>query len=317
MPRTLITGGAGFLGSHLAEAVLATGSPCLVFDAFDGAYPRKQKLANLATALSHPRFDLREGSILDAPAVAEVFTAFRPEVVFHLAALPGVRPSVEDPVRYAEVNGTGTLHILEAARHYGVKRLVFASSSSVYGEASPPFDEVSTSTRPISPYAASKLAAEGYCHAYAHLHRLRIACLRLFTVYGPRQRPDLAIHRFLSAVRAGHPVPVYGDGSAVRDFTFCGDVIPAMLRAAELDERFSVFNLSGGTPVTVRGLLDTVGRVTGRQVLLQEHPPQPGDVGATAANLQRARDRLGYRPETALEHGIRQQWEWMLAHPEL
>jgi UDP-glucuronate 4-epimerase len=247
----------------------------------------------------------------------EVFARIRPEAVIHLAARAGVRPSIEQPVLYEQVNISGTVTLLELCREYGVKKFLFGSSSSVYGATSKaPFSEDHVDLRPISPYAATKLAGEMLCYTYAHLFALPVVCLRFFTVYGPRQRPDLAIHKFTALMEAGKPVPVFGDGSTGRDYTFVDDIVAGILAALErTPERengvpFEIFNLGNSHPVKLAELVELLERVTGRKAIREQKPLQPGDVPLTWANITKASRTLGYSPATGLEEGLTRFVAW-------
>ena len=236
----------------------------------------------------------------------------RPGAIVHIAAMAGVRPSIERPRLYAEVNLDGTVNLLEAAARHGVGRFVFASSSSVYGNnAKVPFSEDDPVDHPISPYAATKRAGELLCHSWWHLNRVPIACLRFFTVFGPRQRPDLAISKFLHLVRDGAELPVFGDGSTSRDYTYVDDIVDGVLAAIRRIDRFRIYNLGGSSPHTLTELIDTVGRVTGAAPQIRRMPMQAGDVERTFADVRRAAEELGYAPRVGLEEGIARQWAWM------
>jgi UDP-glucuronate 4-epimerase len=311
-PRVLLTGGAGFIGSHLAEALLARGCELLVLDDLNGYYDPALKRANLGEIRRAGPFEFVQGDICDAPLVEEIFARFRPDTVVHLAARAGVRPSLEQPALYQRVNVEGTAVLLEAARRHGAGRFVFASSSSVYGAASRvPFSEDDPVRAPISPYAASKIAGEALCHVYSHLYGLRIVCLRFFTVYGPRQRPDLAIRKFAEAIAAGRPIPVFGDGSTGRDYTYIDDIVAGILAAIAYEAPFEVFNLGNSSPVLLRDMIATLERVLGREAVIDRQPLQPGDVPITYADISRARRLLGWSPHTPLETGIRRMVQWM------
>jgi UDP-glucuronate 4-epimerase len=301
----LVTGGAGFIGSHLTAALLRDGHRVTVIDGFTDPPRQRRNLAEIPPAFTLVEADIRSLAALPSPL---------PDIVFHLAALPGVRRSVEAPLEYAEVNTLGTVRLLDAVRRAGVPRFVFASSSSVYGAGAPlPFSEDYSTTCPLSPYAASKLAAEAYCQSFARGHGLAVTCFRLFTVYGPRQRPDLAIARFLRAAATGEPVPFYGDGTSSRDYTFVDDAVAGLLAAVPFDFGFRIFNLAAGQPVSLNNLLAAVTRVTGRSPVLQPLPAHPADADATLADITKARQILGFQPSVSFEHGLRRQWRWALA----
>lgn len=317
--RILLTGGAGFIGSHVAEALLRRGAQLAIVDNFDPFYPPEWKRANVNDVARIGAFELCEADICDEAALRSFFARTNPEVVIHLAARAGVRPSIEQPRLYERVNVAGTANLLDLAREFGVRKFVFGSSSSVYG-ASPrvPFAEDQAELRPISPYAATKLAGELLCHTYSYLYRLPILCLRFFTVYGARQRPDLAIHKFTALIEGGKPVPVFGDGSAGRDYTYVDDIVSGVLAALEFDPDpgavpFEVFNLGNSHPVRLDELLRLLERITGKKVLREVKPPQPGDVPLTWASLSKAERCLGYRPATPIEEGLRRFVAWYRA----
>ena len=310
--RLLVTGAAGFIGSHVCEALLARGDDVVGVDNFDPFYARAVKERNLEGLRRTKGFRFVEADIVrDALPLDGV------SVVLHLAARPGVRPSLEDPASYGETNVTGTIRVFEAARRTGLLRVVFGSSSSVYGDATPaPFAEDTAAVWPISPYAASKRAGELMAYAFAHLYGMQIACLRFFTVYGPRQRPDLAIHRFTHLIATGQPVRMHGDGSSERDYTYITDCVEGVLAAVEWTARprpeglAEAINIGGGARVRLDRLIELIGRTLGRDVRVERHADQPGDVRLTAADLRRAERELRYRPAVGIEEGIRQFVRW-------
>jgi UDP-glucuronate 4-epimerase len=310
--KVVVTGAAGFIGSHVCEALIAQGQQVVGVDNFDPFYPRAIKEGNLKSLRSHPAFRLVEADVArDALSMDGV------AAVLHLAAKAGVRPSLEAPAAYAEANVTGTARVLDAARRAGVGRVVFGSSSSVYGDATPaPFAEDAPALEPISPYAATKRAAELLAHAFAHLYPMRIICLRFFTVYGPRQRPDLAIHRFTDSIARGHPVRMHGDGSSERDYTYISDCVDGVLAALARTEAagaagsVELLNIGGGERVRLDRLIALIARALGREARIERHPDQPGDVRLTDADLHRAERALGYRPRVGIEEGIRNFVRW-------
>ncbi len=314
--RVLLTGGAGFIGSHAAEALLAGGSELSIVDNFDPFYDPAVKRANLAAVRARGSFTLHETDICDRDRLRAAFAAVKPQIVIHLAARAGVRPSIADPVGYERTNIAGTLHTLELCREYGVERLVFGSSSSVYGAKShAPFSEERTDLRPISPYAATKLAGELLCYTYAHLYTMPVVCLRFFTVYGPRQRPDLAIRKFTALIEAGKPIPVYGDCLAGRDYTYVEDIVSGILAACQVPltgegAPFRVFNLGNSHPVTLFEMIALLERATGKTAIREALPPQAGDVPLTWADISKAERELGYRPGTPIEEGLRKFVDW-------
>jgi UDP-glucuronate 4-epimerase len=311
--RVLVTGGAGAIGSQLVDALLARGDRVAVLDCFHDFYPRARKERNLAAARAHPGFEgLYEVDIRDAQGVRAAFAAARPEGVVHLAARAGVRPSLEDPVGYCDVNLSGTAVVLAAAVAQGVPRLVFASSSSVYG-ARPrgPFEEDSLADRPLSPYGATKRGGELLCHAVHHASGLAVTCLRFFTVYGPRQRPDLAIHKFALLALAGRPIPVYGDGSAERDFTYVSDIVDGVTRALDRAAGYHIYNLGRGSPVTLAETIAALERALGVPIRREALPEQPGDVPRTWASIALAQRELGYQPRVDLDAGLEAFVRWL------
>ncbi|MBI2685232.1 MAG: NAD-dependent epimerase/dehydratase family protein [Acidobacteria bacterium] len=309
--QCLVTGGAGFIGSHVTDALLDSGHHVALFDNLNGEYDPALKRRNVSASLAKGSVEFFEGDVRDETALAAAMASFRPEIVFHLAALPGVRRSVEFPALYIDNNVQGTATALECARRAKVRKFVFASSSSVYGLGTPiPFDEERTSTLPISPYAASKLAGEKLCHAYSHLYGLQVVCLRLFTVYGPRQRPDLAFHKFIRAMLAGSEITTFGDGSMRRDFTFYSDAVAGLLAAMNLDAPFETINIGGGRTYSLKDVFEVLVSVTGRPAKTRPADRQPGDVDATFACIDKARRLLGYEPAVSLLDGMRRQVDW-------
>ncbi|HYB60500.1 MAG TPA: NAD-dependent epimerase/dehydratase family protein [Methylomirabilota bacterium] len=318
--KVLLTGGAGFVGSHVAEALLSRGNSLAILDNLDDFYPPARKKANLEEVRRKGSFEFFASDICDTSSLREVFAAFRPSAVIHLAARAGVRPSIEQPALYERVNVFGTLQLLDLAKKFGVEKFVYGSSSSVYGAASAvPFSEDQRDLRPISPYAATKLAGELLLFTYAHLYHFDAVCLRFFTVYGPRQRPDLAIHKFTALLEAGEPVPVFGDGSTARDYTYVDDIVAGVLAALEFappvrnGAHFEVFNLGNSRPVTLNDLILKLESATGRKAIRRAMPSQLGDVPVTWADISRAEKFLGYRPQTSLDIGLERFVRWFRA----
>jgi UDP-glucuronate 4-epimerase len=315
--HVLLTGGAGFIGSHVAEALLRRGLRLSIVDSLDDFYSPAAKRTNLEEARKVGDFNLCELDLCDFDALRQIIAKLQPDTIIHLAARAGVRPSIENPQLYERVNVGGTVNLLELARQLGVKRFIFGSSSSVYGITNRvPFVEDDPCLRPISPYAATKLAGEFFCHTYAHLYSLSTVCLRFFTVYGPRQRPDLAIRKFTTLMEAGKPIPVFGDGSMGRDYTFVGDTVAGVLATLDYDfppdaTPFEIFNLGNSHPVSLNELIETLERVTGRVALREQRPLQPGDVPITWANIDKAARMLGYRPATPLAEGLEKFVRWL------
>jgi UDP-glucuronate 4-epimerase len=314
--KILVTGGAGFIGSHCAEALLNLGVEVVVFDDFNDFYNPAIKENNLAAILN--RITLIRGDIRDAELVEKTFTQHRFDAVIHLAARAGVRPSISDPKLYFTTNIDGTFNLLDACRHHGVNRFIFASSSSVYGiNEKVPFSENDRIERTISPYAATKIAGEQICSNYAHLFGIHCACLRFFTVYGPRQRPDLAIAKFTRAIRDGKPIDRYGDGSTARDYTYIEDIVQGILAAAAYTETssFEIFNLGGSATTTLAELIQLIEDAVGQKAQIRQLPDQPGDVPKTYADVEKAHRLLDYQPHTPIRDGVRKYAAWLAAQP--
>lgn len=319
--RAIVTGCAGFIGSHAAGALLDAGWSVVGIDSLDPYYDVALKRRNLDEVAARGQgFSFIEADITDAGAMDRVFTDVRPDAVLHLAARAGVRPSIKDPAGYAIANVVGTQRVLDAAERAGCKRIVCASSSSVYGNnPKTPFAETDAIDAPISPYAATKKAAELIGYTHHHLTGASVGMLRFFTVFGPRQRPDLAIRLFLSRVARGEPIQLFGDGSTSRDYTFVDDIVAGVLAALDRidDHGYRVWNLGGDHPVSLAELVDIVGTVAGREPVIERRPMQPGDVQRTWADLTRAREELDYAPRTSVPDGIRAQFEWMRANGDV
>jgi len=313
-----VTGAAGFIGSHTVERLLARGAKVVGVDNFDPYYSRRLKEQNIANIRNTAGcFEFFESDICDRDTMRALFSRVKPRGVIHLAAKAGVRPSIEDPVGYANANVTGTAVMLDCAHHFGCDRIVIASSSSVYGNSQEvPFSETLDVNAPISPYAASKRSCEIIAHAHHHLTKMPTALLRFFTVFGPRQRPDLAIEKFLRKVAAGESIEMFGDGSTSRDYTFVDDIVTGVLASYERvpDYGYRIWNLGGSHPTTLREMIDTISRVVGRPANIVNKPMQPGDVDRTWADLSRSCAELGFNPTTDFESGVRQQWTWICKH---
>lgn len=308
----LVTGAAGFIGSTLVERLLAEGRRVIGVDSFDPFYPEEQKHRNLGKAQTSPDFVLHRADIRDAGSLARVFASERIDGVVHLAALAGVRPSLERPGDYADVNVLGTTRILDAMVRGDVPHAVVASSSSVYGEREDgPFRESDPVERPISPYAATKRAAELVSHTFHHIHGTTVTQARIFTAFGPRQRPDLAIRKFAELMLAGEPLPVYGDGSAVRDFTFVEDLVGGLVAALDQPRGFAILNFGAGRTISVNEVIATLERVLQVSARVERGPRQPGDVSRTWADIGQARAQLGYDPKTPFEDGVARFAAWL------
>ncbi|HNR98543.1 MAG TPA: GDP-mannose 4,6-dehydratase [Planctomycetota bacterium] len=314
--RVCITGAAGFIGSWTARALLARGDEVIGIDNFDPYYDRAHKERNLAELRSQGRFAFAETDIR-APETAALVAHCRPDVLVHLAARPGVRASLEDPAAAADINVRGLAVMLEAARAAGVPHFVFASSSSVYGERPQgPFKETDRVDHPVSPYAATKKAGELLCHSFAHAFGTSVVALRFFTVYGPRQRPEMAIAAFARALAAGAPLKVLGDGSARRDFTYIDDVVDGVVRAIDRPGGCRIYNLGRGETVTVMETIRALEETMGRKAVLEFGPGSRGDVSLTSADIARARHELGYAPRVSLREGVARYVAWLRAQGE-
>lgn len=313
MNNLLVTGGAGFIGSHLVDRLLAERAATItVVDDFNDFYAPDIKRANVTGHLKNDHYRLVQADIRDRQALDQIFAERSFDCIVHLAARAGVRPSLAQPELYAETNINGTLNLLELARQHNIKQFVFGSSSSVYGiNAKVPFSEDDPIRQPISPYAATKAAGELLCHTYSHLYGIRCVCLRFFTVYGARQRPDLAIHKFARLMTEGKSIPVFGDGSTRRDYTYIDDIIAGVVASIDYDDTdYEVFNLGESQTVELRELISLLERELDTQATIERLPPQPGDVPQTFADITKAQRLLGYNPQTKIEEGIRRFVEW-------
>jgi UDP-glucuronate 4-epimerase len=311
--KILVTGGAGFIGSHLVDRLLVeSAAHVTVVDNFNEFYDPAIKRANVSAHLQRADFELIEADVADERAMSDLFARARFDCVVHLAARAGVRPSLEDPLAYEETNVRGTYTLLENARRNRVPQFIFGSSSSVYGVNSRvPFSEEDPIATPISPYAATKIAGESACHVYSHLYDLRVVCLRFFTVYGARQRPDLAIHKFARLISQGKPIPIYGDGSTQRDYTYIDDIVAGVVAAMNYDQsRFEVINLGESQTVELRRLVELLESALGKRAMIDHLPLQPGDVPVTFADVGKARRLLAYEPRTTIEAGIDRFVDW-------
>src|SRR5881398_1921995 len=310
--RVLVTGGAGFIGSHLVEKLLAAGHEVVILDDFNDFYDPQIKHTNIASFAKNVtvcHVDLRDGA-----AVRNLFHRENVDAIAHLAARAGVRPSIQHPQLYYDTNVGGTLHLLEAARQTGVERFIFASSSSVYGASKTvPFSEDQHLTQTLSPYAATKIAGEFLCSTYSHLYQLRVAALRYFTVYGPRQRPDLAIHQFARRIYAGQAIDQFGDGTTRRDYTFIDDVIQGTIAALQYEgPLYDIFNLGESETIRLKDLISAIENALWKKAKINRLPEQPGDMPLTCADISKARQLLGYNPTTKLSEGLPRFIEWFL-----
>jgi UDP-glucuronate 4-epimerase len=309
--KVLITGAAGFIGSHLCECLLSDGCEVIGVDNFDDFYDPQIKRKNIEGCLKDKNFQLIEADIRNSTAMDNVLGG-DVEIIVHLAARAGVRPSIEQPLLYADVNVNGTMVLLEAAKKCKVNKFIFGSSSSVYGNNEKvPFSEGDNVDFPISPYAATKKACELVCHTYYHLYGISMTCLRFFTVYGPRQRPDLAIHKFVKLIEQGKPIPVYGDGTMMRDFTYIDDIIAGTVAAMDKCGGFNIYNLGESKPITVNELVAEIEKALGKNAKKEHLPLQAGDVERTYADITKAAKELGYNPSTSIRDGLENFVTWL------
>jgi UDP-glucuronate 4-epimerase len=314
----LVTGGAGFIGSHVCERLLNEGHTVHALDDINPYYDPSFKERNLAElrSIGGDRFELHQGDIAETAVVEAAMDAAKFDQIIHLAARAGVRPSLEEPLLYQQVNVGGTTNILEAARRRDIHKVTIASSSSVYGlNAKVPFSESDTVATPISPYAASKLACESLGHVYHHIYGMDVAMLRFFTVYGPRQRPDLAIFKFAKLIMAGKPIPVFGDGTSARDYTFVSDTVDGIVSCTKQEFGYEIFNLGESDTVTLARMIGLLESALGKAAIIDRQPMQPGDVPLTFADISKARAKLGYDPKIKAEEGIPLFVEWFLKRP--
>jgi UDP-glucuronate 4-epimerase len=311
--RILISGGAGFIGFHLATRLLSQGHSVTVVDNFNEFYNPQLKRRNIRDLQASGAVAVHELDILDRDTLRQAYRQCRPEAVVHLAAWAGVRPSLEKPELYSRVNVTGTVNMLDFAKEFETERFMFASSSSVYGgNEKVPFSEDDAVDHPISPYAATKKAGELLCYTYAHNFGMHISCLRLFTVYGPRQRPEMAIHKFAQGIRTGKPIPVFGNGQSRRDYTYVEDIVSGILCALRVNPAYGVYNLGESSTISLLDLIRLIEEALGKKAELEFLPEQPGDMSITYADISRARREIGYAPTTPIESGIQKFADWFL-----
>jgi UDP-glucuronate 4-epimerase len=314
--KALITGAAGFIGSHLCERLLAEGWNVVGVDNFNDFYDPQIKRRNIRDCLKNENFLLVEADIRDSGAMDKVIDR-DVRLIVHLAAMAGVRPSITQPLLYADVNVNGTMVLLELAKEHGIDKFIFGSSSSVYGNNEKvPFSEDDNVDFPISPYAATKKAGELICHTYYHLYGMSVTCLRFFTVYGPRQRPDLAIHKFAKLIEQDKPIPVYGDGTMMRDFTYIDDIVNGTVAAMDHCDGFNIYNLGESKPITVNDLISEIEKALGKKALRQSLPLQPGDVNRTYADITKATKELNYGSSTSIQTGLKQFVIWLRKTPD-
>ena len=314
--KILVTGGAGFIGSHLAEHLLTAGHQLILIDNFEPSYPAAEKSENLTGVLSSGHIELVRVDICDTEVLKHVMKAQAPEAVVHLAALAGVRSSFDRPLDYVRINVAGTMAVLEACLHSRVRRLVFASSSSIYGARRTPFREDHVDNTPVSPYGGTKLAGERLCQAYAGLGSLTVVCLRLFSVYGPRQRPDLACRRFIEGIVGRRLITILGNGNCQRDYTYIGDIVRGISAALDIDCRFEAINLGRSQPTSINALLACLEEIIGIKARIIHADAHPGDVAITCADLEKAARLLGWSPRTTLLAGLEKSVAWFTRAPD-
>ncbi len=309
--KLLVTGGAGFIGSHLIEKLLAGGHQIVCLDNFNDYYDPSIKRNNIQYVSGQKEYELIEGDILDIPLLQKLFSLHNFDVIVHLAARAGVRPSISEPLLYEKVNVQGTMHLLEQCKEHGIHKFVFASSSSVYGaNKKVPFSENDSVDNPVSPYAATKKAGELICFTYHQLYNISVNCLRFFTVYGPRQRPDMAIHKFARLIYNQSPIPVFGSGKSRRDYTYIEDIIQGIRAAIDFCDGYHVYNLGESKTVELQYLINLLQNKLGRKAVIDYLPEQPGDVPITYADISLAQKELNYNPQVGIEEGIDMFVDW-------
>ncbi|NCG00146.1 MAG: NAD-dependent epimerase/dehydratase family protein [Planctomycetia bacterium] len=313
----LVTGGAGFIGSHVCERLLSRGDEVICLDNLDDYYDPAIKRSHLHHLSALEGFTSVTGDIRDPQLLEHIARNHRIDGIIHLAARAGVRPSIQEPALYVDVNLNGTTQLLEMARNHSIDHFVFASSSSVYGDRNEvPFRETDPVDQPVSPYAATKKAGEVICHAFHHLHDINIFCLRYFTVYGPRQRPEMAIHRFTSMIQQGQAIPMFGDGSMERDFTYIDDIVTGTISALDRVSGFEILNLGNHRSIRLDGLIELIGKSCGLPVEIDRLPAPAGDVSRTCASIDKANQFLGYSPQTSIEDGVEKFVSWFNAQQQ-
>lgn len=311
MKTILVTGAAGFIGSHTSKRLLEAGETVIGLDELNDYYDPAWKLDNLEKLKKYPNFHFYKADIRDLSTLKKIFANCSFDAIVHLAARAGVRPSIEQPLLYEEVNVKGTLHLLELARQHEIKQFVFASSSSVYGDQSQvPFRETDPVNAPISPYAATKKAGEMLCHTYSHLYDINCICLRFFTVYGPNGRPDMAPYIFTKAILEGKKIKKFGDGNTKRDYTYIDDIVSGIVASIDLNRRFETINLGNSNPISLNEFITTLEQITGLKMQIEELPMQAGDVKQTYANIDKANELLNYKPQTTFQIGLQKMVDW-------
>jgi UDP-glucuronate 4-epimerase len=309
--RILVTGGSGFIGSTLCDKLVERGDYVINLDNFNNYYDPLVKWENIQDVIHSPNYKLYVGDTRDPKILSQIFEVEKPEVVVHLAAMAGVRNSLKDPLEYVDVDVKGTVNMLEFSRKHGIEKFVFGSSSSVYGKNTKvPFKENDPLEGQVSPYAASKRAGEIYCQTYSEMYDMRISCLRFFTVYGPRQRPEEAIHLFTKLIDEDKPIPVFGDGSSKRDYTYVEDVVDGIIKSIDKDYKFEIFNIGNSETITLTELIKLIERAIDKKAIIDRKPFQLGEVQITYADISKARKILGYKPKTKIEEGVEKFWEW-------
>jgi len=307
----LVTGAAGFIGSHVCEHFIETNHCVTGIDNFDDSYSAELKNLNLTKLYKDNKFQFQKIDIRDSKGLNSIFDSYKIDIVIHLAAKAGVRPSMDSIAEYYDVNVNGTVSLLECMRSHGVKKMIFASSSSIYGNNKKvPFSETDTVDNPISPYAATKKSGELLCHVYSHLYEFDITCLRFFTVFGPRQRPDLAIHKFTRLIDIGKPVPFYGDGSTSRDYTYVDDIVNGIKCAVNYLNGYRIYNIGESKVINLKSLVETIELILGKKAILNYLPMQQGDVDKTYADISKAKEEIGYDTKYDIEIGLREFIEW-------
>lgn len=307
----LVTGGAGFIGSHLCEKLISMNKNVINLDNFNDYYDPKIKKQNIKIAKKSKNYKLIKGDITNNKLVDKLFKKYKIDAVFHLAARAGVRPSLTQLKLYEKVNIVGTINLLEAAKNNKVKKFIFASSSSVYGNnKKTPFSETDNVDNPISPYAATKKAGELICYTYHHLYNLPIACMRFFTVYGPRQRPEMAIHKFVKMIFNGETIPMFGDGSTKRDYTYIEDIIDGLIKTYKANFKYEIFNLGNSDTISLKKLIRTIEKSVGKKAKIKKMAMQPGDVNITYADIKKAKRFFKYDPQTKIEKGVERMVAW-------
>ncbi len=310
MKSILVTGGSGFIGSNLCDRLLKLNCRLVNLDCFNDYYSPLIKRRNISDALCNPCYTLIEGSILDTELLTDIFRSFNIDKVIHLAAIPGVRNSIENPLYYVDVDIKGTVNLLELCRKYNISKFLFASSSSVYGNNKIPFEEKDSLSLQLSPYAASKYCGEVFCKTYNQLYGIPIACLRFFTVYGPRQRPDMAIHKFTRMIDEGREITVYGNGESSRDYTYIDDIIDGIISSMNLNCDFEIFNLGSSEPVKILPLINLIEGRLNKKAIIYFTGTQPGDAPYTFADITKSKEMLGYRPRVSIRDGIDRFVDW-------